>query len=116
MLSEQEIRDRAHYCYCVFLQLSWLYSNDLIEPSQYLEYLKKSSLDLISDQFITMTIEEALMLRQPNDGLTSLIHLYEGFVHALCEVLETDLEEIKKGISRDFLQKLASEVDVDIRL
>lgn len=113
MLSEAEITDRARYCYSVLLQLSWLYSNDCIEPDRYTEYLQRSSLDLGSDRFITMSIEEALMENRPDGGLLSLIALHEGFVHAFCEVLEKDLDYIKEGMSRDFLQTLASEMGVE---
>jgi hypothetical protein len=112
MLSETEIVDRATYCYCVFLQLSWLHSNDFIDPAQYLEYLKKSSLDLGTDQFLITSIEEALMENRLDGGLLSLIALYEGFANAFCEVLEKDLEEIKKQVSQDFLLKLAGEMGV----
>jgi hypothetical protein len=115
MLSETEIMERAGYCYSVFLQLSWLYSNDCIEPAQYLEHLNKSSLGLGTDRFITMSIEEALMENRPDGGLLSLIALYEGFVHAFCEVLEKDLDYIKKGISQDFLQVLATEMGVEMK-
>jgi len=114
MLSEGEIRDRAKYCYCVFLQLSWIYSNESIDPSQYTEYLKKSSLELAADDFLVMTIEEALAMARPDGGLLSLMHLYEGFFHAFCEVLETDIEEIKKDIPKDLLKKLASEAGLEL--
>jgi hypothetical protein len=114
MLSEEEVRERAQYCYCVFLQLGWLHDNDLIEPNEYLEYLKKSSLQLGSDEFITATIEEALLLRQPDGGLRVLLALYEGFAHAYCQVLESYLERLSKEIPQDFLRKLAAEVGVEI--
>lgn len=114
MLSEDEIRQRAEYCYCVLLQLGWLQHNANIPPSEYLECLGRSSLDLAEDAFITMTLEEALMQGQPDGGLTSLIHLYEGFVHALCEVLEIDSEEIRRAIPSGFLERLASEVGKQI--
>ena len=88
MLQELEIEERAIYCYCVFLQLSWLYSNDFVEPSQYPEYLAKSSLGLGTDQFITETLNEASMGNRPEGGLLQLLSLYEGFFHAYCEVLK----------------------------
>jgi hypothetical protein len=116
MLSETDILDRAKYCYCVLLQLSWLHSNDSVEPAQYVEYLNKSSLDLGNDRFIIMNIEEAMMENRPDAGLLSLIALYEGFVHAFCEVLEKDLDSVKEGVSGDFLQVLASEMGVQIKL
>jgi hypothetical protein len=115
MLSEEEVRERAQYCYCTLLQLGWLHDNDLIEPHEYPEYLKKSSLQLGSDEFIVGTIEEALLLGQPDGGLQAVLALYEGFAHAYCEVLESDLERLSKEIPREFLLKLAAEVGVEIR-
>ena len=116
MLAEEEIRERAQYCYCVLLQLGWLHDNELVEPHQYLDYLENSSLQLASDEFIATTISEALVLHQPDGGLNTLLALYEGFVHAYCEVLESDLEKLRKEISHDFLRKLASEVGVEMKL
>lgn len=116
MLSEPEVLERAKYCYCVFMQLSWLHSNDSVPPDRYPERLARSSLGLGTDNFITMTLEEALMERRPDGDLLSLISLYEGFVHALCEVLETGMEAIGKQIPRDRLKKLAGEMGVDLRL
>jgi hypothetical protein len=116
MLTEEEVRERAQYCYCVLLQLGWLHDNERIEPCQYLEYLRNSSLQLASDEFIAMTIEEALLLGQPDGGLSTLLALYEGFVHAFWEVLEDDPETLGKEIPRDFLRKLAAEVGVEIKL
>ncbi len=112
MLQELEIEERAIYCYCVFLQLSWLYSNDFVEPSQYPEYLAKSSLGLGTDQFITETLNEASMGNRPEGGLLQLLSLYEGFFHAYCEVLEKDIDEIRAQISPGFLKKLAEEMGV----
>ena len=114
MLPESEIEERARYCYCVFMQLSWLHSNDYIDPPQYLEKLQNSSLGLGADQFIVMTLEEALMENRPDGGLISLIALYEGFYNAFCQVIEKDIEEIKKQISPVFLVKLAEEMGVKI--
>ncbi|MHC1728754.1 MAG: hypothetical protein AB9866_22595 [Syntrophobacteraceae bacterium] len=113
MLSETEIEERAKYCCCVFLQLSWLYSNDFIEPQQYLEHLGKSSLELGNDQFIRQSIEEALMENRPDGGLISLISLYEGFAGAFCQVLERDVDEIRSEISTDFLRQLADEMGAE---
>jgi hypothetical protein len=112
MLDASEIEERAGYCYCVFLQLSWLYSNDFVEPARYADYLAKSSLGLGSDQFITMTLEEALLENRAEGGLRSLISLYEGFTQAFCQVLEKDMDEIKAQISPEFLKKLADEMGV----
>ncbi len=115
MLSEEEVRERAKYCYCVLMQLGWLHDNELIEPHQYLDCLKNSTLQLAGDGFIVATIEEALMLHGSDGGLSALLALYEGFVHAYCEVLESDIETLAKEIPRDFLSKLAGEVGVDIK-
>lgn len=111
MLSESEVEERARYCRCVFLQLSRLYSRDLVEPSRYLEYLNKSSLGLGSDQFISETIEEALAANQPDAGLLSLLTLYEGFTYAYCEVLEKSLEEIEETLPPGLLEQLAEEME-----
>jgi hypothetical protein len=115
MLSEAEIIDRAKYCYCVLLQLSWLHSNDEIEPARFLDQLTKSSLDLGTDRFIVMSIEEALMENRPDGGLLSLVALYEGFVHAFCEVIEKNLDFIKEDVPQDLLIVLAGEMGVDLR-
>jgi hypothetical protein len=112
MLSEQEIRERAEYCYLVFLQLSWLLSNDFLEPSQYLEVLKKSSLGLGDDAFIVETIRDSLLTGREDGGLSSLLNLYEGFFTAFCEVLQIRSNEISEGISPDDLEKLAAEMGV----
>ena len=116
MLTEAEIRERAQYCCCVLVQLGWLHDNELVEPRRYLDYLGSSSLQLITDEFITTTIEEALAMRQPDGGLNTLLALYEGFVHAYCEVLESSSEELIKEIPQDFLRKLASEVGIEMKL
>jgi len=116
MLREEVIRERAQYCYCILLQLGWLHDNELVEPLQYLDYLDHSSLQLGSDEFIRTTIEESLAMRRPDGGLGALLALYEGFLHAYCEVLESDHEQVGNEISKDFLRKLASEVGVEIRL
>lgn len=114
MLDASEIEERARYCHCVFLQLSWLCSNDSVEPGRYVDYLARSSLGLGSDRFVTMTIEEALMENRPDGGLRALISLYEGFTHAFCQVLETDTDSIMEQISPGFLQKLAEEMGVGL--
>jgi hypothetical protein len=99
MLDASEIEERARFCYCVFLQLSWLCSNDSVEPGRYPDYLAKS-------------LEEALMEKRPEGGLRSLVALYEGFVYAFCQVLEKDMDQIKAQISPDFMKKLAEEMGV----
>jgi len=112
MLSEKEIRERAEYCYCVYVQLSSLLKNDIIDPSEYVTYLKKSSLQLGDDEFVTMTIENGLLMGLEDGGVGGLIKLYEGFTRGFCEVLEIDLEDIIKDISPDFLKKLSEEVSI----
>ena len=113
MLQEPEIEERARYCYLVFLQLSWLYSNDSAQPGQYLNYLGNSSLGLGTDEFITMSVKDALDLEgRPDGGLLSLISLYEGFAHAFCQVLEKDVDEIRSQIPPGFMKKLAEEMGV----
>lgn len=113
MLSESEVKERAQYCYCVLVQLGRLQCNEHAVPSRYLEYLKKSSLELGNDAFVVMTIEEALMQGRPDGGLAALIPLYEGFVHALCQVLETRPEDIMKEIPQEYLERLAAEVGLE---
>ncbi|NLI81456.1 MAG: hypothetical protein GX443_07180 [Deltaproteobacteria bacterium] len=114
MLSPQEVRRQAEYCTCVLLQLGWMAGNPSIPPARYPELLKRSSLKLGDDPFITMTVEEALMMGQPDGGVTGLVHFYEGLVHALCQVLETDAESIEQEIPLEFLKKLAEEVFFDL--
>jgi hypothetical protein len=112
MLSEEEVRQRAEYCYCVYIQLNALLKNELLDPSRYMEYLKNSSLHLGDDEFIKATIEEGLLTGLEDGGLESLISLYEGFVHAFCTVLEIDIRDMVQNISGDFLEKLVEEVSI----
>lgn len=112
MLTEEEVRERAEYCYCVYMQLNALLRNELLEPSRYKEYLKHSSLQLGNDEFITATIDEGLLEGLEDGGLGSLISLYEGFVHAFCTVLEIDVKEMVQNMSGDFLEKLVDEVSI----
>lgn len=110
MLSENEIRERAKYCYLVFLQLSWLLSNHAVSPSQYPEYLKRSSLGLGDDAFIIQTVRECLLMGREDGGLTSLANLYEGFFTAFCEVLEVGFEDIHNDILPVDFEKFAVEM------
>ncbi|MGC9964556.1 MAG: hypothetical protein ABSE08_04040 [Syntrophobacteraceae bacterium] len=113
MLQEPEIEERARYCYLVFLQLSWLHGNDFAQPGQYLDYLAKSSLGLGTDEFITVSVRDALGLEaRPDGGLPSLISLYEAFTHAFCQVLEKEVDEIRAQIPSSFLKQLAEEMGV----
>jgi hypothetical protein len=114
MLLESEIRERLVYCFCVFRQLNWLYGNSAIPPVKYMKYLKRSSLKLSSDRFITSTLKEAAQLEDIERGLYSIITFYEGIVHALCTVMETDLEEVERNLSPGLLKRLASEMDMQI--
>jgi len=111
MLSEEEIRERAKYCYLVFFQLSCLQELELTNIAHYLKVLEKSSLLLIEDEFIQMTMEEEFRMGSPDCGLSYLINLYEGFAHAYCEVIEKPLTCIRDEISGEYLKKLAAEMD-----
>lgn len=111
MLSEEEIQERAKYCYLVSYQLSCLRSLELANPAHYLKVIEKSSLRLTEDEFILMTMEDEFRMGSPDCGLDYLITLYEGFAHAYCEVIEKQLTSIRDGIPDDFLKKLASEME-----
>ena len=115
MLSEEEIRERAKYCYLVFLQLSRLRENIQSTPECYLDYLKRSTLRLSEDDFIRCIIEEELKMGNPDGGLTYLITLYEGFAHAYCEVLQVPLEEMRDTIPAALREKLALEMERKLR-
>jgi len=111
MLSEAEIQERAKYCYLVFYQLSCLQELELTNPADLLKVLEKSSLLLIEDDFIQMTMEEEFRMGSPDCGLSYLINLYEGFAHAYCEVIEKPLTSIREQIPGEYLKKLAAEMD-----
>jgi hypothetical protein len=115
MLPENEIRERAEYCYLVFLQLSVLRENMQIKPDRYLDYLKKSTLCLADDEFIKSIIEEELKMGSLDGGMSYLIPLYEGFAHAYCEVLQVNLEAIRDSIPSEFREKLAKEMERKLR-
>jgi len=112
MLSEEEIQERAKYCYLVFFQLSCLQEQVLSAPAHYLSVLEKSSLGLSEDEFIRVTMEEEFRMESPDCGLTYLITLYEGFAHAYCEVIEKQLTGIRDEIPPDYLKKLAAEMNL----
>ncbi len=114
MLSEDEIRERASYCCCVLKQLGWLYGNSSIPPAQYVEYLGKSSLALAEDEFLMGTLIEAARKENMEQGLFSLINVYEGLVLAFCECLETDMETITSAMPPDTFKRLAAEMGVDL--
>jgi len=116
MLTEKEVCERAEYCYLICLQLNWMLSNESIRPEKYLEQIRKSSLGLAEDDFIVMTIEEGLKSGLEDCGVNNLILMYESFVHAFCEVLQIDIEDLRDSIPRELLQKLAAEVGVEIRV
>jgi hypothetical protein len=111
MLPKEEIRERAQYCYLVFLQLSRLRENMQVKPERYLDFLKQSTLRLADDEFIQTIIEEELKMGGIDGGLGYLIPLYEGFAHAYCEVLQVPLEEIRDSIPSEFREKLAVEME-----
>ncbi|MDD5168978.1 MAG: hypothetical protein PHN75_09180 [Syntrophales bacterium] len=110
MLTEEEIRERAKYCYCVYLQLSQLHENIFAEPDRYWEYLGRSSLLLAEDEFIRIIIEEENRIGGLDGGMDYLIPLYEGFVHAYCEVLCVGLDEVRESISTEFREKIVEEM------
>jgi hypothetical protein len=109
MLNEEEVRDRATYCYLVFRQLARLYSSDEA-PCCYLDVLSRSSLDLAADPFIRETLEEALREERIEEALHHLMILYEGLTLALCEVLETDMEDLGGTLPPGYLEGLLAEV------
>jgi hypothetical protein len=115
MLPENEVRQRAQYCYLAFLQLSRLGDNISATPGRYLDYLKRSTLRLGEDAFIRSIIEEEIKMGSPDGGLGYLMALFEGFAHAYSEVLEISLEEIRDGIPLDLREKLAAEMDKILR-
>lgn len=112
MLTEHETTERAKYCYCVLLQLGGMHESDRIEPSSYLERLEKSSLDLASDEFIALSLREGVAAGRPDGGMESLIAFYEGLLHALCAVLQTDLDGVRGEIPPEFLETLLTELGI----
>ena len=115
MLPENEIRQRAEYCYLVFLQLSRLRDNISVTPDRYLDYLGRSTLRLAEDEFIRSIVEEELKMGNDDGGLSYLIALFEGFAHAYSEVLEIPLEEIRDRLPVDLREKLAAEMERKLR-
>jgi hypothetical protein len=115
MLTEKEVCDRAEYCYLICLQLNWMLSNEAIPPEKYLEQIKKSSLALADDDFIVMTLEDGLRSGVEDCGVNNLILIYESFVHALCEVMQIDVEDLRDSIPPDLLQKLSAEMGVELK-
>jgi hypothetical protein len=114
MLTEKEVCERAEYCYLICLQLNWMYSNEAIRPEKYLEQIKKSSLGLADDDFIVMTLEEGLKSGVEDCGVNNLILIYESFVHAFCEVMQIDVEDLQESIPRDLMKKLSAEMGVKL--
>jgi len=115
MLPENEVMDRAFYCYCICLQLNWLLGNDDVEPPQYLEVLKDSSLQIGDDDFIAQSITEALVAGDEDGGLEALITIYESFAYAYCEVLEISMDDLRESIPPEKLKQLASEVGAEAK-
>ncbi len=109
MLGEEDIAQRAIYCYLAFRQMAILYSSDEA-PSRYLETLGRSSLDLAGDPFIRETLEEALMEERAEEALHHLVILYEGLTLALCEVLETDMETLGESMPPAHLEEILQEM------
>lgn len=115
MLPENEVMDRAFYCYSVCLQLNWLLSKDDVIPPQYLQILKNSSLQLGDDDYIAQSITEALVSGDEDGGLNNLITIYESFAYAYCEVLEITLDDLRDTIPPERLRELASEVGAEAK-
>jgi hypothetical protein len=115
MLLENETRQRAEYCYLVFLQLNRLRDNMKVTPERYLDYLGRSTLRLAEDEFIRSIVEEELKMGSHDGGLGYLIALFEGFAHAYSEVLEIPLEEIRDSLPVDLREKLAAEMERKLR-
>lgn len=115
MLTENEIMDRACFCYGVCLQLNWVLSNDLLSPPEYLKALENSSLGLAGDEFIRQSIGEALASGEEDGGLNSLIMIYESFTLAYCEVLEIGMDDLRQSIPPEHLSRLASEVGAEAK-
>ena len=111
MLSEEETRQRAAFYFCAGYQLKMLVRNDLRHPGEYLKLLERSSLKLAEDELIRTTIEEGVLSGRDDGGVTALITLFEGFLYALCEVLETDADTMAALIPPDFLDSLTREMD-----
>jgi len=115
MLTEQEVCERAEYCYLVCLQLNWMLANEAIQPVKYVEQIRKSSLGLADDDFIVMTLEEGIKSGLEDCGVNNLILMYESFVHAFCEVMQIDIEDLRDSMPRELLQKLASEMGAELK-
>jgi len=115
MLPENETRERAEYCYLVFLQLNRLRDNMQVTPERYLDYLGRSTLRLAEDEFIRSIVEEELKMGSHDGGLGYLIALFEGFAHAYSEVLEIPLEEIRDSLPVGLREKLAAEMERKLR-
>lgn len=116
MLSEEEILERLKYCYLVFCQLASLQRNEAADPLEYEKILKDSSLRLHEDEFITATLRDGLVRGVEDSGLSNLVSLYEGFVHAYCAVLEKGLEDMEYMIPREYLEKIIREVNPRAKL
>jgi len=114
MLTEKEVCERAEYCYLICLQLNWMLANESIQPVKYIEQIRKSSLGLADDDFIVMTLEEGMKSGLEDCGVNNLILMYESFVHAFCEVMQINIEDLRDSMPREALQKLAAEMGVEL--
>jgi len=61
-----------------------------------------------------MSIEEGLRTGLEDCGVNNLILMYESFVHAFCEVMQTDIQDLRDSIPRDVLRKLAAEMGIEL--
>jgi hypothetical protein len=112
MLSEEETLQRAAFYYCAAYQLKMLLRNDFLNPGEYLKLLERSSLKLAEDEMIRTTIEEGVLSGSDDGGINALISLFEGFLYALCEVLETDADSVAAMVPAQFLETLSDEMNI----
>ena len=110
MHTQDEIMEKARYCYLVFRQLGWLYSNINIDPSEYIKHIQESSLQLFRDSFIMTTLEDGEENGNIEDTLRRLVAFYEGIVFALSDVLKIDFNVLEQEVSSDVLERIAQEV------
>jgi len=111
MLTEEEVRERVRYCYLAYIQLAVLAADgEGLSLASSLDRLRRSSLGLGEDDFIRQTMEERGACHGVASALAYLAALYEGFVHALCEVLQVGPEEILAEIPQEGLKKWKEEM------
>ncbi|MCF8053924.1 MAG: hypothetical protein K9K75_01705 [Deltaproteobacteria bacterium] len=112
MLQENEVLERMKYCYLVYRQLGWLYTNSMIAPPDYVSYLKSSSLRLGEDDFIMESMQEATRFGEIEEALRELLSFYEGMAYALAAVLEIPIANMEDLFPNEELILLAREMGV----